>query len=280
MSEWPGPGLGVPGPSIRLSLNVDHVATLRNARGGEHPDPVRAAQVAIAAGADGVTAHLREDRRHIRDDDIYRLNGEIDAPLNLEMAAVPDMLSLAVNLRPAWVCLVPEKREELTTEGGLDVTANPEALTAYVRELRAAGVQVTLFVDPETPQIDAAAAIGASAVELHTGTYCNAFEAALHGKPAAGPRPEDELERLNAAAFHAQSLALELHAGHGLTFDTVGPVAALPGLSEVSIGHFMVAEALFRGLPETIQEMRERITMARVVSGGGMSGETGGSLLQ
>ncbi len=246
------------GRFLRLGVNVDHVATLRNARGGATPDPVRAALLAEAAGADGITAHLREDRRHITDDDIARLQGELDLPLNLEMAATPDMLTVAVNTRPAACCLVPERRAEVTTEGGLDVAGQRDILHAYVGELAAAGVKVSLFIDPEPAQVAAARAIDAPAVELHTGAYVNARDGAAR---------ERELDRLKAAAQEAQRVGLACHAGHGLTFDTVGKVAAIANMEEVNIGHFLIGEALFTGLDEAIATMRQRMDQARHVAG-------------
>ncbi len=237
----------------RLGVNIDHVATIRNARGGAHPDPVRAARAAAAAGADGVTAHLREDRRHISDADIARLKAELRLPLNLEMAATEEMIAIAVATRPAQACLVPEKRAELTTEGGLDAAAGRDALAPVARRLRAAGVRVSLFIDPDPEQVAAARGAGADCVELHTGDYCAA--------PAA--RRGAALDRLRAAARRAAEAGLECHAGHGLTYDSVGPVAAIPEVAELNIGHFLVGEAIFRGLEAAVRRMREAIDAAR-----------------
>jgi len=238
---------------LRLGVNIDHVATIRNARGGRHPDPVRAARVAANAGADGITAHLREDRRHISDDDIQRLSGGIDLPLNLEMAATPEMLEIALRHRPHAVCLVPEKRSELTTEGGLDAVAGRAHLAAYVDSLREAGCRVSLFVDPEPGQLEAARELGAPVVELHTGAYCEAEADAR----------EIELWRLMEAAAHAEALELECHAGHGLSFDTVGPVAAIDTIVELNIGHFLIGEAIFGGLESAVRRMRSLMDKAR-----------------
>jgi pyridoxine 5-phosphate synthase len=239
---------------LRLGVNIDHVATVRNARGGRHPDPVRAATLAIAAGADGITAHLREDRRHIRDDDIRRLMATIERPLNLEMAATAEMVEIAATHRPHAACLVPEKRNEVTTEGGLDVVAARTHLGPAVRRLSDAGIRVSLFIDPEPRQLDAAKALGAPVVELHTGAYCDAEEGAAR---------EKELARLVAAAAHAEAIGLECHAGHGLTYDTVSPVAAIPTIVELNIGHFLVGEAIFEGLHAAITRMRAAMDRGR-----------------
>ncbi len=238
---------------LRLGVNIDHVATIRNARGGRHPDPVRAAMLAAEAGADGITAHLREDRRHISDDDIERLIDGIDLPLNLEMAATPEMLEIALRHRPHAACIVPERREERTTEGGLDVAGNVEALRPFVGALGEAGIRVSLFIEADPRQLDAARAIGAPVVELHTGAYCDAV---------AGTR-QRELERILRAAAHAEALGLECHAGHGLSFDTVGPVAAIPTVVELNIGHFLIGEAIFGGLDQSIRRMRALMDRAR-----------------
>ncbi len=235
-------------PAIRLGVNIDHVATVRNARGGQHPDPVAAALLAVQAGADGITAHLREDRRHIRDADLERLRTDVDAPLNMEMAATDEMVALACALRPHACCLVPERREELTTEGGLDVAGQSPTLTPKVHALKASGIRVSLFIDPDPTQIAAAAATGAQVVELHTGAYA-------HGR--AG-----EIERLQRAAQQAAALGLEVHAGHGLTYENVGPVAAIPEIRELNIGHFLIGQAIFDGLPCVIQTMRGHINQA------------------
>lgn len=238
---------------VRLGVNIDHVATIRNARGGRHPDPVRAARAAAEAGADGITAHLREDRRHIADDDIRRLSEEIDLPLNLEMAATEEMLAIAMRHRPHACCLVPEKREELTTEGGLDVAVHHRHLGPYIASLNDAGVRVSLFIDPEPVQIAVAKALGAPVVELHTGTYAE----------ASGSARAAEAERLARAAAYVAELGLECHAGHGLSFDNVGPVAAIPEVVELNIGHFLVGEAIFSGLDSAIKRMRALIDQAR-----------------
>ncbi|MCG8695678.1 MAG: pyridoxine 5'-phosphate synthase [Minwuiales bacterium] len=243
---------------LRLGVNIDHVATIRNARGGRHPDPVRAARLAAEAGADGITAHLREDRRHISDEDIERLSSEIDLPLNLEMAATEEMLQIALRHKPHAVCLVPEKREELTTEGGLDVAAQHRHLASYVDRLGAAAIRVSLFIDPSPVQLHVAKALGAPVVELHTGAYCE----------AAGAEREAELQRLVEAAAYADDLGLEVHAGHGLAFDSVSPIAAIPQIVELNIGHFLVGEAIFGGLDSSIKRMRALMDQARAgVSG-------------
>ncbi len=240
-----------------MGVNIDHVATIRNARGGRHPDPVRAAHLAAEAGADGITAHLREDRRHISDDDISMLMEQISLPLNLEMAATQEMLEIALNHRPNACCLVPEKREELTTEGGLDVAGGHNHLTPYVGKLRDAGIRVSLFIDPDETQLNAARAMDADIVELHTGSYCE------HCLDDASEAVGMELERLKNASHFAAGLGLEVHAGHGLTFDTVEPVAAIPELVELNIGHFLVGEAIFVGLSQSISNMRTLMDNAR-----------------
>jgi len=247
--------------ALRLGVNIDHVATIRNARGGVHPDPVRAARVAAEAGADGITAHLREDRRHISDADIQRLTREIDLPLNLEMAATPEMLEIALRHRPHAACIVPEKRAELTTEGGLDVAAGRDHLAPYVAALAETGIRVSLFIDPEAAQIEAARSLGASVVELHTGAYCEAY------CEGAAARRDGELARLIAAAELAEARGLECHAGHGLSFETVGAVAAIPTIVELNIGHFLVGEAIFRGLESAIRCMRTLMDEARAEPG-------------
>jgi pyridoxine 5-phosphate synthase len=241
-------------PHLRLGINIDHVATVRNARGGRHPDPLRAAKIAADAGADGVTAHLREDRRHIVDDDIARLVREVALPLNLEMAATEEMLAIAVKHRPHAACLVPERRAELTTEGGLDVVGRAAEIAPVVAGLAEAGIRVSLFIDPEPAQLDAARSIGAPVVELHTGAYCDA---------GAGAARDRELARIVAAAKHAAAIGLECHAGHGLSYDNVGPVAAIPNVVELNIGHFLVGEAIFVGLAASIRRMRELMDAAR-----------------
>ncbi|HUC65086.1 MAG TPA: pyridoxine 5'-phosphate synthase [Stellaceae bacterium] len=247
---------------LRLGVNIDHVATIRNARGGRHPDPVRAALLAVEAGADGITAHLREDRRHIRDEDIARLARDIGRPLNLEMAATAEMQGIALRHRPHAACLVPEKRNEVTTEGGLDVVAGRAQLAPVIAALGGAGIRVSLFVDPDPRQLDMACTLGAPVVELHTGAYCEA-EGALR---------ERELQRLVAAASHAAMIGLECHAGHGLGYATVGPVAAILPIVELNIGHFLVGEAIFAGLSDAIRRMRVLMDEARarpLARGGG-----------
>lgn len=239
---------------LRLGVNIDHVATLRNARGGGHPDPVRAALLAVASGADGITAHLREDRRHIRDADIERLMAALTVPLNLEMAATGEMRAIALRHRPHACCIVPERREEVTTEGGLAVAGQEAALGPLIDDLSAAGIRVSLFVDADLPQLDAAAALGAPVVELHTGRYCDA-------RP--GPGRAEELNRLRTAAEHAAAIGLECHAGHGLGFDTVGNIAAIPAIVELNIGHFLMGEALMTGMKEAIGRMRTLMDRAR-----------------
>lgn len=236
---------------LRLGVNIDHVATIRNARGGEHPDPVRAAHLAAAAGADGITAHLREDRRHMTDADIARLVAEIDLPLNLEMAATDEMLAIALKNRPHAACIVPERRAERTTEGGLDARGQHNTLAPIVERLAGAGIRVSLFIAPEARQIEAALRLGVPVVELHTGPYAHSDGSV------------DELARLADAARLAASLGLEVHAGHGLTFANVGPVAALPELAELNIGHFLIGEAVFTGLDAAIREMRRHMDAAR-----------------
>jgi pyridoxine 5-phosphate synthase len=232
---------------IRLGVNIDHVATVRNARGGAHPDPVAAAAMAAEAGADGSTAHLREDRRHIRDEDIRRLRSEIELPLNFEHAATDEMLAIALEIRPHASCIVPERREERTTEGGLDVVGEQARLAPMIARLGAAGIRVSLFVAPDPAQLQMAAKLGAPVVELHTGAYAEA------------ENPAFELRRLADGARLAASLGLEVHAGHGLTYDNVGPVAALPEIQELNIGHFLIGAAIFEGLDMAILTMREHI---------------------
>lgn len=251
---------------LRLGVNIDHVATIRNARGGGHPDPVRAARLAAAAGADGITAHLREDRRHISDADIRRLSEQIDLPLNLEIAATQEMLEIALRHRPNAACIVPEKRQEVTTEGGLDVAGGLEALRPYCEKLSQAGIRVSLFVDPDSHQLEAAKDLNAVIVELHTGAYCDAF---LQDRDSAETRAE--LERIVEAAALTSGLGLECHAGHGLTFDTVAPVAVIPEIVELNIGHFLVGEAIFSGLDSSIKRMRSLMDQARAEAGGARS---------
>ena len=242
---------------LRLGVNIDHVATIRNARGGAHPDPVRAATLAAHAGADGITAHLREDRRHISDEDIDRLAREIELPLNLEMAATGEMLAIALRHLPHAACIVPEKREERTTEGGIDAAGQHNRLSPFVRQLGEARIRVSLFVEPDTTQLDAAKSLGAPVVELHTGAYC---EAAAHGDGKARDRL---LEKLREAAAYGAKLGLEVHAGHGLGYDTVKPVAAIPEIRELNIGHFLIGEAIFIGLEASIRRMRALMDEAR-----------------
>jgi pyridoxine 5-phosphate synthase len=236
---------------LRLGVNIDHVATIRNARGGAHPDPLRAARLAAEAGADGITAHLREDRRHMTDGDIARLVAEIDLPLNLEMAATDEMLAIALRNRPHAACIVPERRAERTTEGGLDAAGQHNTLKPLVGRLADAGIRVSLFIAPDARQIDAAHRLGAPVIELHTGPYAHSDGSV------------DERQRLADAAAHAASLGLEVHAGHGLSFANVAPVAAIPELAELNIGHFLVGEAVFTGLHAAIGEMRRLMDAAR-----------------
>lgn len=235
---------------IRLGVNIDHVATVRNARGVSYPDPVRAAEIAIAAGADGITAHLREDRRHIRDADMRALRARITKPLNFEMAATEEMLKLALEIKPHACCLVPEKRTEVTTEGGLNVIGGREHLKPFIARLSEAGIRVSLFIDPEPKQLEMAAKLGAPVVELHTGAYAEDLD------------DPSELERLAVAAALTSELGLECHAGHGLTTVNVGPIAGLREVVELNIGHFLVGEAIMVGMAQAIQEMREAINGA------------------
>ena len=244
-------------PPLRLGVNIDHVATVRNARGGRHPDPVRAAMLAIEAGADGITAHLREDRRHIRDDDIARLKAEIGKPLNLEMAATDEMVEIAVRTRPHAACLVPERREERTTEGGLDVAGQHNLLVPAIRRLREAGIRVSLFIAAEPRQIEASVSVGAPVVEIHTGAWCDAL-ADNDGKAA-----EIEWRRVQEGAKLAKQLGLEVHAGHGLNYVTAETIAALPEVVELNIGHFLVGEAMFAGLAQTVRAMRAAMDRGR-----------------
>ena len=247
--------------AVRLGVNVDHVATLRNARGGATPDPVRAALLAIEAGADGITAHLREDRRHIHDDDMRRLKAAIKKPLNFEMAATEAMLDIALRLRPHACCLVPEKRTERTTEGGLDVVGGFRALKPFVAELGKAGIRVSMFVEPSSEALKASADLGAPVVELHTGAWCDA----LAHRDA--PRADYEFGRLRVAAAQTAGLGLECHAGHGLDYDSARAVSALPQVVELNIGHFLIGEAIFVGLAETLTRMRAAIAEGRAAVG-------------
>ncbi|MES2256106.1 MAG: pyridoxine 5'-phosphate synthase [Pseudomonadota bacterium] len=239
--------------SLRLGVNIDHVATVRNARGGATPDPIRAALIAQAAGADGITAHLREDRRHISDEDIARLSRDLEVPLNLEMAATEEMLAIALRARPHAACIVPEKREERTTEGGIDVVGHFARLKPIVGALSEAGIRVSMFIEPDRKQLDASRELGAPVVELHTGAYANASGVA-----------QDKLLKhiVNAAEFGAD-LGLEIHAGHGLTFENVKPIAAIAHVRELNIGHFLIGEAIFTGLSDSIQKMRRLMDEAR-----------------
>lgn len=242
--------------ALRLGVNIDHVATIRNARGGKHPDPVRAAKLAAAAGADGITAHLREDRRHISDNDIDRLMAEISLPLNLEMAATDEMLAIALRHKPHAACIVPERREERTTEGGLDAAGQQAHLKPMIARLSDAGIRVSLFIEASIRQLDAAKSLGAPVVELHTGKYCE----------TEGAEREAELDRIRKAAAHAAETGLECHAGHGLNFETVAPIAAIPTVMELNIGHFLIGEAIFGGLDGTIRRMRALMNDARGIA--------------
>ncbi len=244
-------------PHLRLGVNIDHVATIRNARGGRHPDPVRAAKLAIAAGADGVTAHLREDRRHISDDDIARLKAEIAKPLNLEMAATAEMVAIALRTHPNAACLVPERRAERTTEGGLDVAGGRADLAPKIGELRGANIRVSLFIAADPSQIEAAAAVGAPVIEIHTGAWCHALADGNAGLA------DSEWRRIREGVRLAKSLGLEVHAGHGLDYASAETIAALPEIVELNIGHFLVGEAVFVGLDETIKTMRHAMMRGR-----------------
>ncbi|KZB72833.1 MULTISPECIES: pyridoxine 5'-phosphate synthase [Thalassospira] len=243
---------------LRLGVNIDHVATIRNARGGNLPDPVRAAALAKAAGADGITAHLREDRRHIRDDDMKKLREEVDLPLNFEMAATDEMLAIALETKPHAVCLVPEKREECTTEGGLDAAGGHNHLKHFVSELGEAGIRVSLFIEASEAQLDAAKSLGAPVVEIHTGAYCDAETEEERAR---------ELDRIRRAVQYGAGIGLEVHAGHGLNFETVQPIAAMPEIAELNIGHFLIGEAVFIGLEAAIAEMRRLMDEARTQAG-------------
>ncbi|MGE4322873.1 MAG: pyridoxine 5'-phosphate synthase [Sphingobium sp.] len=238
---------------LRLGVNIDHVATIRNARGGVHPDPVKAALLAAKAGADGITAHLREDRRHIRDEDIAMLMAALELPLNLEIAATQEMLDIALRHKPHAVCIVPEKREERTTEGGLDAAGQIDMLRPIVAALGEANVRVSLFLEADSAQIDAAIRLGAPVVELHTGRYAH----------VTGAQRAEELRRISDAAALAARNGIEPHAGHGLTFDNVAPIAAIPQIAELNIGHFLIGEAIFGGLEASIREMRRQMDLAR-----------------
>ena len=243
------------GQYLRLGVNVDHVATIRNARGGVHPDPIHAAKIAAKAGADGITAHLREDRRHIKDFDIKKLIEEINLPLNLEMAATPEMLKIALLYNPNAVCIVPEKREEKTTEGGLNIVGETNFLKPFIERLTEKGIRVSLFIDPDPKQLDAAKSVGAPVVELHTGAYCDV--------PFGTNKQKQMLRLIVEAAEFAEKIGLECHAGHGLNFETVSPIAKIPEISELNIGHFLIGEGIFNGLGEAIKRMKTLIGQAR-----------------
>ena len=238
---------------LRLGVNIDHVATIRNARGGAFPDPLRAAVLAEQAGADGITSHLREDRRHISEDDLAALKRNLRVPLNLEMAGIDEMATIALKYLPHACCIVPERREERTTEGGIDAAGRRAQLEPIVRRLVGAGIRVSMFVEPEKRHLDASRAMGAPVVELHTGAYSN----------ATGAEQQRLLEKVREAARYGASIGLEVHAGHGLTYDNVAPVAAIPEISELNIGHYLIGEAIFVGLKESIRGMRERMDAAR-----------------
>ena len=238
---------------LRLGVNIDHVATVRNARGGVHPDPIEAAKKAVRAGADGITAHLREDRRHIRDDDIWRIKDEVRAPLNFEMAATDEMVAMACEVMPNACCLVPEKREELTTEGGLSVAGQHNHLASYIQQLQDHGIRVSLFVDPVAKEIEAARELGADIIELHAGPYTE----------ASGTTRKFELKRLQEGAALAHQLGLECHAGHGLSYETVGKVAAIPTIVELNIGHFIVGQSILDGLEDVVRQMKTLMRIAR-----------------
>lgn len=246
---------------LRLGVNIDHVATVRNARGSAYPSPLRAAKLAEAAGADGITAHLREDRRHITDADIEGLSAELSVPLNFEMAATAEMQAIALRHKPHAVCIVPEKREERTTEGGLEVAREENRLAHFIAPLREAGCRVSIFIAADRRQVEAAHRIGAAVIELHTGAYCD-----LHAEGKLAER-DAELARLTEMAGFAHSLGLEVHAGHGLTYDTVAPIAALPEIRELNIGHFLIGEAIYVGLEASIHEMRRLMDLARAETG-------------
>lgn len=247
----------MPAIPLRLGVNIDHVATVRNARGGRHPDPVRAALLAIEAGADGITAHLREDRRHIRDEDMARLKAEISKPLNFEMAATDDMMRISLATRPHAVCLVPERRQEVTTEGGLDVVGQRNALAPYIARLSEAGIRVSLFIAADPAQIEMAAQLRAPVIEIHTGAWCDAV---TDGHTA---KAEAEWQRIVAGVKLAKAAGLEVHAGHGLDYATAETIAALPDIMELNIGYYMIGEALFVGLAETVRSMRAAMDRGR-----------------
>ena len=244
--------MNAPAP-LRLGVNIDHVATIRNARGGDHPDPIRAAEIVAACGGDGITAHLREDRRHIRDDDLARIQAATDLPLNLEMAATEEMLEIALRHRPHAACIVPERREERTTEGGLDAAGQHNRLAPFIARLSDAGIRVSLFIAPDERQVEAALRLRAPVVEFHTGEYAH----------AEGPALATELKRIADMAALAAKNGIEPHAGHGLTYDNVQPIAAIPQLAELNIGHYLIGEAIFAGLEPAVRKMRELMDMAR-----------------
>jgi pyridoxine 5-phosphate synthase len=262
----------MPVPPLRLGVNVDHVATLRNARGGRNPDPVRAALTAIEAGADGITAHLREDRRHIRDDDMAKLKAAISKPLNFEMAATADMLGLALATKPHAVCLVPERREELTTEGGLDVVGQHNALKPFIAQLNDAGIRVSLFIAADPRQIEMAAQLRAPVIEIHTGAWCDAV---VDGHAA---KAEAEWQRIVAGARLARAAGLEVHAGHGLDYTTAEKIAGLSEIVELNIGYYMIGEALFVGLGETVRAMRSAMDRGRQAIEGAGKGAAKGTV--
>ncbi|MBB4261888.1 MULTISPECIES: pyridoxine 5'-phosphate synthase [unclassified Bradyrhizobium] len=247
----------MPASKLRLGVNIDHVATVRNARGGRHPDPVRAALLAIEAGADGITAHLREDRRHIRDEDMARLKAEISKPLNFEMAATDDMMRISLATKPHAVCLVPERRQEVTTEGGLDVVGQHNALAPYIARLNDAGIRISLFIAADPAQIEMAARLRAPVIEIHTGAWCDAV---VDGHTA---KAEAEWQRIVAGVKLAKAAGLEVHAGHGLDYATAETIAALPEIMELNIGYYMIGEALFVGLAETVRSMRAAMDRGR-----------------
>ncbi|TGN82110.1 pyridoxine 5'-phosphate synthase [Bradyrhizobium yuanmingense] len=247
----------MPAPPLRLGVNIDHVATVRNARGGRHPDPVRAALLAIEAGADGITAHLREDRRHIRDEDMARLKAEISKPLNFEMAATDDMMRISLATKPHAVCLVPERRQEVTTEGGLEVVGQRSALAPYIARLSEAGIRVSLFIAADPAQIEMAARLRAPVIEIHTGAWCDAV---VDGHT---DKAEAEWQRIVAGVKLAKDAGLEVHAGHGLDYATAEKIASLPEIMELNIGYYMIGEALFVGLAETVRSMRAAMDRGR-----------------
>lgn len=248
---------------LRLGVNIDHVATIRNARGGRHPDPILAAKLAIAAGADGITAHLREDRRHIRDDDIARLKAEIDKPLNLEMAATDEMLAIALKTKPHASCIVPEKRTERTTEGGLDAAGQHNHLAPFVERLNAAGIRVSLFIAADRRQFEAAAKLRAPVVEIHVGAWCDALA------EGQGDAANSEWKRIEEGVKIAHDLGLEVHAGHGLDYASAETISALPQIVELNIGHFLIGEAVFDGLAATVKKMRAAMDRGRAIANGG-----------